>query len=32
MSEGVKEDHEDQPDLAYKYPNEEIRTLFKDMN
>ena len=26
----LKEGHEDQPDLAYKYPNDEIRTLFKD--
>ena len=26
----LKEGHEDQPDLAYKYPNEEIKTLFKD--
>ena len=25
----LKEGHEDQPDLAYKYPNDEIRTLFK---
>ena len=26
----VKEGHEDQPDLTYKYPNDDIKTLFKD--
>ena len=26
----IKEGHEDQPDLSYKYPNDEIKTLFKD--
>ncbi len=26
----VKEGHEDQPDLTYKYPNDEIKSLFKD--
>jgi len=25
----IKEGHEDQPDLAYKYPNDDIKTLFK---
>ena len=26
----LKEGHEDQPDLTYKYPNEEIESLFKE--
>ena len=26
----LKEGHEDQPDLAYKYTNDDIRSLFKD--
>ena len=26
----IKEGHEDQPDLTYKYPSEEIKTLFKE--
>ena len=26
----IKEGHEDQPDLTYKYPNEEIKSLFKE--
>ena len=25
----IKEGHEDQPDLSYKYPNEDIKSLFK---
>ena len=28
--EVIKEGHEDQPDLFYKYPNDEIKNLFKD--
>ena len=27
----LKEGHEDQPDFTYKYPNEEIKTLFKEL-
>ena len=26
----LKDGSDDQPDLTYKYPNEEIRELFKD--
>tara|TARA_B100000575_G_scaffold292810_1_gene302212 strand:+ start:1619 stop:2191 length:573 start_codon:yes stop_codon:yes gene_type:complete len=26
----LKEGHEDQPDFGYKYPNDEIKSLFKD--
>ena len=26
----LKEGHEDQPDLAYKYPNDDIKNLFKE--
>lgn len=26
----LREGIEDQPDLAYKYPNEEIKAMFKD--
>lgn len=26
----IKEGHEDQPDLSYKYPNEELKSLFKE--
>ena len=26
----LKEGHEDQPDFTYKYPSEEIKTLFKE--
>ena len=25
----IKEGHEDQPDFTYKYPNNDIKTLFK---
>lgn len=28
--EMIKEGHEDQPDLFYKYPNDEIKSLLKD--
>tara|TARA_Y100000591_G_scaffold290774_1_gene276834 strand:- start:1754 stop:1993 length:240 start_codon:yes stop_codon:yes gene_type:complete len=28
----LKEGHEDQPDLDYKYPNEEIKSMFKELN
>ena len=28
--EVIKEGHEDQPDLFYKYPNDEIKSLFKN--
>ena len=27
----LRDESEDQPDFSYKYPNEEIKTLFKDM-
>ena len=27
----LRDGSEDQPDFSYKYPNEEIKTLFKDM-
>ena len=28
----IKEGHEDQPDLFYKYPNDEIKSLLKKTN
>mgnify|MGYP001363231118 FL=1 len=26
----IKDGSDDQPDITYKYPNDELKTLFKD--